>query len=85
MNINPEYADYANNINIIGTRILTIVNKVSNKDMDTDEKIKNRYNNCLECISKFRDVKVTLILAFVPNIIKEEHKELIDTIQKFIT
>ena len=83
--IKPEYEKYATKMNDMGDCILAILNKYFNNKLDTNEELKNKKTRCSEGRTELKSVKMKFMLAVVPDIIKKEHNELIETIQKFIT
>lgn len=81
---------YAKKLSELVEKMIKISNKISNKfsnvnqDMNNNEKLKNRYNNYLKAIHKYKKCKTSLNNIVPPSKVKIEHKKMIDAIQVFI-
>ncbi len=89
MRINPEHEKYAEKMVKIGDIIIDITSQFPKMEgCTTVEEVKIKYDTYLKKTSEFKETKLTLMLNLYPNacpvIIRKEHNEFVEELQKFI-
>ncbi len=82
--MNPLYVEYAKKMSDLGDKVNNISSQFFGMKEDTPEELKHQYNTSLKAISEYKELKLAFMLTVVPDIVQNEHEQVIEAIQMFI-